>query len=282
MHTLTTRQHILTTALVALIALVFGAFVLTFSESTRAHFAFAGGDGGGGGGAGDACGAPGPAGATGATGSCGVGGTGSSGSGGSGGNGGGDGGGESGGRSCSTFPCISAANVCGDVSTGVQNSCTNICSASVPANPSGSCSVATACGVDATGYNGCGGHCNITEYPFCLSVQNPEGDTNDIEWITIGNDTDEEYGVTDVVVEIYARPNIVVRDNPTVIRWISLETDSCEVTAPNGDSWSGAVGEELTSDITERTTYTITCEGFDGTDVTDTVVVNIVPEWEEF
>jgi len=187
--------------------------------------------------------------------------------------------------SCSSFSCISAANICGDINTGTQNSCTgNICSASVPANPSGTCSVATACGVDATGFNGCSGSCNITSYPFCTTVQNPDGD-GEIEWITVGDGNSGNgggYGATDILLKILAKPVLVAKGKPTVVRWLSTETESCEVTAPNGDSWTGTAGEELTSDIEEETTYILECVGYDDSIVTDSVTVRIVPVWEEF
>lgn len=188
------------------------------------------------------------------------------------------------GDSCTTSSCISAANVCGQVSTGTQSSCGGGCSANVPPNPSGSCSVATECGVNATGYNGCNGGCNITRYPFCTTVQNPNGD-GEIEWVTIGGGDDggSGLGVTDIACEIFASPTLVNPGGNTVIRWLSTEAVSGEVTSSsNDDSWTGAIGEELSSGLTEETTYTLTCEGFDGTILTDSITVDIVPLWQEF
>jgi len=186
--------------------------------------------------------------------------------------------------SCNTFSCISAANICGDVNTGSQSSCGGGCSASVPANPSGTCEVATLCGVNATGFNGCSGSCNITRYPFCKTVANPYGD-GEIEWVTIGDgdgNGGNGYGATDIVAEIFARPILVVQGSQTIIRWLSTETESCTVTAPNGDSWTGTEGEELSGDIEEETPYTLTCIGYDDSTVVDTVVVRVAPDWQEF
>ena len=188
------------------------------------------------------------------------------------------------GDSCTTTQCISAANVCGQVNTGTQSSCGGGCSAGVPANPSGACSLATACGVDATGFNGCNGQCNITRFPFCTSTENPDGD-GEIEWIEIDNPDGSggELGATDIACEIFASPTLVSAGTQSVIRWLSTETDSAEVVANlNDDNWTGRFGEQLTSEITEPTTYTLTCVGYDGTTVTDTVTVEIVPEWQEF
>lgn len=186
------------------------------------------------------------------------------------------------GNACTTTQCISGANICGDVNVGTQSSCGGGCSAAVPANPSGTCSVPTVCGVNATGFNGCNGQCNITQYPFCKSVENPDGD-GEIEWITLDPVDGGTLGATDIVAEIFAVPSLVNPAGTTVVRWLSVETDTCEVTSSsNGDVWSGIFGEELSSPILEQTTYTLTCTGFDGSTVTDTAVVEIVPAWEEF
>lgn len=264
----------------ALLALSAGLLIAANYTTLGTGFAVAAdgdGDGDGGGNSNDPCGPPGPGNSDSMSGDCGC--DGSTG-GGYGGDGDGDGD-HGGGGGCTTFSCISAANICGNINTGTQNSCTGICSASVPANPSGSCSIATPCGVNATGFNGCGGNCNITQYPFCITTQNPDGDGG-VEWITLGDGDGSGYGATDIVAEIFAKPTLVVQGTPIVVRWLSIETDSCEVTAPNGDSWTGVTGEELSGDIEEKTTYTLECVGFDGTVVVDSVTVSIVPEWEEF
>ena len=191
------------------------------------------------------------------------------------------------GDSCGTESCISAANICGDVNVGTRSTCSessNTCSASVPPNPSGTCSVATECGVNATGYIGCNGQCNITRYPFCKTVNNTIDESN-IEWITVGNvgSGGGEVGVTDITCDIVASPTLVVPNGRTVIRWLSTETVSGAITSSsNGDNWSGLRGEEVTSELTEETTYTLTCEGYDGTVITDSVTVDIVPQWQEF
>jgi len=283
---LLSKNNLLTVVALAAITLVISAAFLSsnntnpsFSVGTEIVFAGGGGGGGGGGGA-EACGPSASGDTSGMSGGCGC--DGNAGVGG--GDGDGDGDGDGGTPHCTTFSCISAANICGDISTGTQNSCTGICSAGVPANPSGSCSVATECGVNATGFNGCSGGCNITRYPFCTTVQNPDGD-GEIEWITIGGDGNGDgsgYGATDILAEIFANPILVAQGTPTVIRWLSIETDSCEVSAPNGDSWTGTTGEELTSDIEEEITYTLTCEGYEGTTFVDSVKVRVVPEWQEF
>lgn len=184
------------------------------------------------------------------------------------------------GDSCTVSSCVSPANVCGQVSTGTQNSCTGTCSAAVPANPSGSCSVATACGT-ATGYIGCNGQCNVTQYPSCKSVENPNGD-GQIEWITL-DQNGGTLGAADITTNISAEPSLVSPGNATVIRWFSTETTACEVTSSsNGDVWTGTFGEELSSPILEQTTYTLACTAFDNSTAVDTTVVNIVPQWQEF
>ncbi len=270
-------------------------------------------------------------------------------------------------ESCSPRPitCTSApnTNICGFVGYGSGDSCSG-CSASPPADPSGTCSVATACGVAATGFNGCGG-CNITNYPSCEMIPDPECTdplgcplvpSDDIDWISIDG------AVTDVVAEIFAKPAIVKRGTSSSIIWLSLETTSCEVTGDNGDYWGptevtetlgGATnrghgdywgptevtetsgdttnrghgdylgptevtetlggttnrghgpsvfnnftnqtitqtitritdrnkfGEERTSNLTSETTYNLSCTGYDGSIVEDSVTVKILPVWQE-
>ncbi len=178
--------------------------------------------------------------------------------------------------------CVSAANICGQVNTGTQNSGTgNVCSATVPANPSGQISIPTACGVDAVGFLGCNGQYNITNYPFCTTTENPKGD-GEVTWVTITDNSGNGIGVSGIFSDIFAVPALVSSGNSTVIRWLSTETASCTVTSTNGDTWSGTIGEEVTTAITGETTYTVTCEGYDQSSISDSVIVDIVPNWEEF
>lgn len=187
------------------------------------------------------------------------------------------------GDSCINTNCISAANICGQVSTGTQDSCGgNVCSATVPPNPAGTCTVATPCG-NAEGFVGCNGGCNITRYPVCLSTTNPGG-TGEVTWIVLGDGPDGSgIGVTDIAAEITVFPALVNPGGQTVVRWVSTETVECTVTGENGDQWTGPVaGEQISGPITQETDYLLSCEGYDGSTVTDVATVRIVPVWQEF
>jgi len=175
-------------------------------------------------------------------------------------------------------PCTTS-NICGELAHGTTQ-CNGSCDASSE-DPSGSCSLyVAACDAYATGYNGCNGQCNITQYPVCTTTQNPGGG-GEIEWITLPPGTGE--GPADIAAEITAVPALVSVGGSSVVYWNSTETDSCAVaSSSNEDNWTGRFGTELTSAIIEETTYTLTCEGFDGSSITDTATVRIVPIWQEF
>lgn len=201
---------------------------------------------------------------------------------------------------CTPIACVSAANMCGVVSTGTQG-CGSGCSASVPANPSGACSIGTVCGVNVTGTNGCAG-CIVTRYPFCKSATNltpgggggenggsgGDGTTDTITWITVddrglgGDGSGSAIGAADITADVFVSPNLVPHGTPTVVRWLSTEATACTVEGSNGDSWSGVFGEEISSLIVQETIYTITCTAFDNSTITDTAQVRIVPIWQEF
>ncbi len=100
--------------------------------------------------------------------------------------------------------------------------------------------------------------------------------------------------------DIVAIPALVAHDGATTeIRWKSRETTRCTVSGDNGDLWepiaevrdeSGQIitqadnrtsGVETSSEINGRTVYTLSCTAFDGSTVTDTVVIDRVPITQE-
>lgn len=89
-------------------------------------------------------------------------------------------------------------------------------------------------------------------------------------------------GPGDVAADISVMPTFTRSGGVTFVRWLSTEAHSCTLTGTNGDTWSALWGEEETSPITQETDYTLSCQGFDGSTVTDTATVRITPEWEEF
>ncbi len=103
-----------------------------------------------------------------------------------------------------------------------------------------------------------------------------------------------------ISANIIAVPALVAHYGATTeVRWQSRETTSCTVSGDNGDLWepiqpvrdeNGTViregdsrtsGIETSSPIDGRTIYTLTCTAFDGSTVTDEVVVDRVPITQE-
>jgi dihydroorotase-like cyclic amidohydrolase len=66
--------------------------------------------------------------------------------------------------------------------------------------------------------------------------------------------------------------------------WSSTNTASCTVSEDNAgitDAWSGTSGTQVTSSITTRTVYNLVCTGLDGSQASDSVVINVLPKWRE-
>ena len=113
----------------------------------------------------------------------------------------------------------------------------------------------------------------MTAYPLCLN-----GNTT---YITTENDGN--FDVSEITATLKVAPLLVIFGKSANIRWASTETASCSVTADtNSDSWSGRYGEKLSSPISNETTYTLSCIGYDDSVITDTATVRIVPKWQEF
>lgn len=80
---------------------------------------------------------------------------------------------------------------------------------------------------------------------------------------------------------ISAIPSLVQRGATTIVRWQTVEMTSCTVVGENGDSWTGIAGEQRSGIINEKTTFTLNCTAFNGTQVTEKAEVNILPVWKE-
>lgn len=77
------------------------------------------------------------------------------------------------------------------------------------------------------------------------------------------------------------RPTLVASGQWTFVEWSASQVSSCTVSGSNGDSWTGSAGIENSSPIVGQTTYTLTCEGVDGSDISRTATVNIAPIFNE-
>ncbi len=97
-----------------------------------------------------------------------------------------------------------------------------------------------------------------------------------------GDGTGDGNGSIDL--QIRTIPSLVSRGATTQVNWSAENVESCTVTAPNGDSWTGIhspVGGETSAPIQARTVYTLTCETAGGTR-TRNAAVDILPTWREF
>mgnify|MGYP001285499920 CR=1 FL=1 len=83
-------------------------------------------------------------------------------------------------------------------------------------------------------------------------------------------------------LSISANPTTVRSGNQSTITWSASDVDACSVTGPGGFSFSTLSGSELSGLITQKSTYNITCQAEGNPDVSDNVVVNLAPLFEEF
>jgi tetratricopeptide (TPR) repeat protein len=77
---------------------------------------------------------------------------------------------------------------------------------------------------------------------------------------------------------LVADPLLVRSGNNTTLIWATEGVDSCTVTGTNGDSFTGTSATRSSSAVTSATTFTLSC---DGGAVTDSVLVNVVPVFQE-
>ena len=84
-------------------------------------------------------------------------------------------------------------------------------------------------------------------------------------------------------LNIRAVPSLLRSGQATKVTWSATNADSCTVSGSNGDAWTGLVspvGGRMSSPITQRTSYTLTCLS-EGQRFSKTAVVNILPTWRE-
>lgn len=76
------------------------------------------------------------------------------------------------------------------------------------------------------------------------------------------------------------RPALVRSGDSTWVEWSASQVSSCTVTG-GSDSWTGASGMNQSSAIRSQTTYTLSCQGLDGSTISRSAVVNITPIFHE-
>ncbi len=88
----------------------------------------------------------------------------------------------------------------------------------------------------------------------------------------------------DAILNIRVIPSLVRSGNTTKVNWSASNVSSCNVSAPNGDSWTGLqsiLGGNVSKPITAQTTYTLSCLTLDGRTLTKTATVRILPRFQE-
>ncbi len=79
-------------------------------------------------------------------------------------------------------------------------------------------------------------------------------------------------------------PSLVRSGNTTKVNWSASNVSSCNVSAPNGDTWTALqspLGGNISKPITGETTYTLSCIAPDGTTLTKSATVRILPTFQE-
>ncbi len=77
---------------------------------------------------------------------------------------------------------------------------------------------------------------------------------------------------------------LVRSGNTTKVNWSATNVQSCMVSAPNGDTWSGlqsALGGNISKLITGETTYTLSCLALHGSTLTKSATVRVIPSFQE-
>ncbi len=72
--------------------------------------------------------------------------------------------------------------------------------------------------------------------------------------------------------------------NTIKVHWSAQNVVSCAVQGTNGDAWSGIsspLGGETSPPITQATTYTLSCLALDGSTLTKSPTVRIIPTFQE-
>ena len=83
------------------------------------------------------------------------------------------------------------------------------------------------------------------------------------------------------------KPSLVRPGDTTQVVWTSVSTQSCSVFGTNGDGgsqaplWNALSGNITSSPIKSQVTYSIRCTGLDGSTISDSVTVAILPAFRE-
>jgi len=104
---------------------------------------------------------------------------------------------------------------------------------------------------------------------FTLTCTGPGGPAQDTEIVTLVPPP--------TIDSFYASPSSVAEGGNSVLIWATTDATSCTATSGDGFSTSGAAsGSDPVSNITDDTTYTISCSG-DGGSAVDSTQITILP-----
>ncbi|OGG53424.1 hypothetical protein A3H16_03355 [Candidatus Kaiserbacteria bacterium RIFCSPLOWO2_12_FULL_53_8] len=101
-----------------------------------------------------------------------------------------------------------------------------------------------------------------------------------IDFISVGDETGH----------LNARPRIVQKGLSTTLFWNIDNVTSCTVTGDDGENFpagcsentcSAGAGGVPTAAINQQTTFTLVCTGVDGSTLNESVIVNVVPVFQE-
>lgn len=76
-------------------------------------------------------------------------------------------------------------------------------------------------------------------------------------------------------------PLLVQSGGTTQVTWSAENVSSCDVTDEARDLWTTTSGSETSSSLTAQIVFNLTCEGLDGSQISTSSTVNIVPVFRE-
>jgi hypothetical protein len=142
-----------------------------------------------------------------------------------------------------------------------------------------------------TGYTAQNGICTFTSCPAdyteegtqCVLTSCPSGSTleNGSCVYTGEGETGENQTPPPTIASWEVSPILVKSGNTTTVSWSAENVSNCVASGTNEDIWTGSSGNHPSNPITQQTVYTLTCEGLDGSQISTSSVVNIVPVFEE-
>ena len=136
------------------------------------------------------------------------------------------------------------------------------------------------------GYQFQGGQCVLGSCPLSCSGKNVVSSCNEQVVQTCSYQCSAGACVTPPppTGTLTAQPALVRHGNTSTVRWVVSNVGQCSVSAPNGDSWTSngdGTFTQTTRGLETETTYALSCHGIDGSTLTRSVKISIVPMFQE-